>query len=140
MVSAQTITLKYQTSCPEKLARELNIRVFYEDLPGNVKGFYVPVKEQPVIVLSKNISKARQRFILAYLLFVHLNGGADLICDYDDPSKANIFALVFAVDLLTIHGEFGNKSIVEYYSEHGAPETMVSGLYNAVLHASSLCS
>lgn len=125
MKTAHMTVLQFQTSSPHKIAKCLDINVEYRELPEIVKGLYVPWCPSSIVVVNQTLCEARQKFYLAYAIGVHIKEHTPLLCDYNSPCDVHVLPLVFAVELLRLNGEYGNKSISQYYLESGSPAHMV---------------
>ncbi|GKS14736.1 ImmA/IrrE family metallo-endopeptidase [Paenibacillus chitinolyticus] len=59
---------KYKTNCPFRLAEELHIEVWYEDLGETTRGMYHKKLRRKYIVIHSRLSKYWQRVICAHEL------------------------------------------------------------------------
>jgi hypothetical protein len=130
---------RYQTSCPQKIAKYLDITIEHKELPEIVKGIYVPWCPSSIIVVNQTLCEARQKFFLAYAIGVHIKEHSPLLCDHNSPDDVHILPLVFATELLRLNGEYGCKSIAQYYLENGSPPHMVIPLSNWLMSIHNAC-
>jgi hypothetical protein len=137
MESVRSLSEKYKTVSPDLLVHHLGIRVMYRALPASVCGLYIPASSGSAIVLNQHISEAKERFLLAYCIGVHLFRRQPLIWHFEDAGEVPIEPLVFALDLLSEYDEFRGHSAAQYYLEQGVDAHLVLGLYDAYLKAKS---
>lgn len=61
----ENLKIKFNTTCPYKLANDLDIILIIEDL-GKVMGMYKYIKKNKVIFLNSNLKEEERKFVLAH--------------------------------------------------------------------------
>ena len=61
----ENLKLKFDTTCPYKLANNLGIILIIEDL-GELMGMYKYIKKNKVVFINSNLREEERRFVLAH--------------------------------------------------------------------------
>jgi Zn-dependent peptidase ImmA (M78 family) len=106
---------KHGTRDPEKIAAYLGIKVKYEDLADNTKGFYINLIRNKFIVINSNSTEKYRKIIIAHELghaLLHNNKSTCLIREYTlfPRGKIENEANIFAAELLI------NENCIDKYS------------------------
>lgn len=125
---------KHQTNCPFTLADQLNIEVWFLDMPDEVRGYFYRVLKRSYIAINSNCSEEWQRFTCAHELgHHHYDKGMgyyfiekNTLCN---PGKYERRANRFAVNLLTYGSEIReNESVYDYYKRNTIPLEIVNNI------------
>jgi Zn-dependent peptidase ImmA (M78 family) len=67
-IRVKNLVKKYGTRDPEKIIRELGIRIKYKPYKDYTKGYYINAKTNKFIVINSNLNEHEQRIVLAHEL------------------------------------------------------------------------
>jgi len=126
---------KYRTNDPAIIAAHLNIKISYEDLDVNTKGFYIKLVTNKFIVINQNLNETEKRVVLAHELghaVLHNNKTTCFIREYTlfPRGKIEAEANKFAAELLINETELDKLTLSEICtnqlaSYYGVPEQLI---------------
>ena len=136
--SAKQLMKKYKTNDPFELAEYLKIKIVYEDLGKNIRGYYQECPKLKIIHINSNLDYTAQRIVCCHELghamlhsklnILFLNKHTFCVKDKFER-EANIFAaeLLIPSDLLLKYPEY---SIEQIASLHNIPVELLRLKYN----------
>ncbi|AAU85052.1 metallo-protease [Bacillus phage BCASJ1c] len=106
------LILKYNTTCPFLLAKQLHIEIEFVNLGRKMLGFYTKNRRVPIITINESVDYMQQTFICAHELGhheLHPNINTPFLTKntFYSIDKYEIEAHTFAIELL-----FANKKII----------------------------
>jgi Zn-dependent peptidase ImmA (M78 family) len=127
----RSLLRRYKTNCPFRLAKALNIEVWFEDLGEGTRGMFRRTMRRKYIVIHSGLSDAWKRVICAHeLAHALLHPGISrfwmdehtFFCAGRYEREANCFA----VKLLTARDtlEYG-ETIYNLFTRNGIPDEMI---------------
>lgn len=125
----------HKTNCPFKLAQRHNIKVWFEDLPADVRGFHLRKLRRRYIAINNNLSYEWQRFVCAHELGhdrIHKESLGYYFIKQNtlfNPGRYERQANEFAVKLLTSGEErYEDETDETYCARNGVPRDMIKYL------------
>ena len=133
---------KYGTRNPFTLARQLNIQIFYWDLPSEIKGFYQYEKRNRFIFINSELSLEEQLVVCAHelghaVLHTKLNTPfmrTNTLFSIDKIEvQANTFAAYLLIPDESLFDSYDQMTIYDIAALHQIPVELVKlkfmGLY-----------
>lgn len=124
-----SLTLKYDTNCPFKIAKELGVQVQYEYL-GNILGYYSKHFRIPIIHINEAAGELQQIFTGAHELghfILHPDANTPFLKKHTlfSTDRIEMEANTFAMELLFSKGDTDRVvSIYEAIEEYGIPKQL----------------
>ncbi|MEY9979735.1 ImmA/IrrE family metallo-endopeptidase [Lysinibacillus sp. RC79] len=128
--------IKYNTTCPFKLAKYLNIQVIEYDLHEEIRGYYKYDRRNKYIVINSNLSEEWKRIVCAHELghaLLHPRLNTPFMCNrtFFSVDKVEVQANTFAAYLL-----IPDENLVDSYEQMTIYD--IATLYNVPVELAEL--